>query len=535
MNRIDLTNFRVFAAAASFDLAPVTILTGRNNSGKSSLVKAFLVLADFLEARDQTAMALNGPRAAKHKIHTYANLENWAQQELEEGFVRLGFVTKGYEVKFLFDEHDDATKANLWRVGIYPPGGGELTLEKTNGSYELETTFSCLQQITSISNDSLSFGPKQQQELTAVEEKLTELEESIRYRRDRSLSIEPETLAEQQRYQQRGQQLRHRRARAKKYDNFEVSASVSAGATEGGLTTIPRLIQAAVSNFINHERSTNQYLLDEYAPGAIHLSGVLRLADEELAVLHQAIAPSLEQLFRVMPYHLGPNRAPQHRLYVPYAMGSELSTIVSALPETGFARYGTADRYLSHWLTRFGIGEAVTIKWVEGTAFQLLVRQGKQEVNLADLGFGTGQLLVILLQIAAILQARDYQRALAETDDLLPNQHLDFAEALVLIEEPEANLHPQFQSRLAELFVETASQYGVQFILETHSEYLLRKVQALVKEGEKLADFKVYYLNEGPGAEKPTYEMRLLPDGRFQDEFGTGFLDESKKLAFQLL
>lgn len=48
MQRIELDNFRVFGAPASFDLAPVTVLTGKNNSGKSSLIKAFLVLADYL-------------------------------------------------------------------------------------------------------------------------------------------------------------------------------------------------------------------------------------------------------------------------------------------------------------------------------------------------------------------------------------------------------------------------------------------------------------------------------------------------------
>ena len=70
MQRITLDNFRVFGTEASFDLAPVTVLTGKNNSGKSSLIKAFLVLADYLEQDDQTVLRLDGRRAVKHKIRS---------------------------------------------------------------------------------------------------------------------------------------------------------------------------------------------------------------------------------------------------------------------------------------------------------------------------------------------------------------------------------------------------------------------------------------------------------------------------------
>lgn len=37
-------NFKVFKELTHFDLAPITILTGKNNSGKSSLIKSMLLL-----------------------------------------------------------------------------------------------------------------------------------------------------------------------------------------------------------------------------------------------------------------------------------------------------------------------------------------------------------------------------------------------------------------------------------------------------------------------------------------------------------
>jgi predicted ATPase len=51
---------------------------------------------------------------------------------------------------------------------------------------------------------------------------------------------------------------------------------------------------------------------------------------------------------------------------------------------------------------------------------------------------------------------------------------------VLLIEEPESNLHPALQSKLAVFFVELANKYNKQIIIETHSEYIIRKIQYVV-------------------------------------------------------
>lgn len=48
--KISLTNFRIFQKKTDFELAPITILTGANNSGKSSFIKAIKLLAESAEA-----------------------------------------------------------------------------------------------------------------------------------------------------------------------------------------------------------------------------------------------------------------------------------------------------------------------------------------------------------------------------------------------------------------------------------------------------------------------------------------------------
>ena len=107
----------------------------------------------------------------------------------------------------------------------------------------------------------------------------------------------------------------------------------------------------------------------------------------------------------------------------------------------------------------------------------------------------------------------------------------------LFIEEPEQNLHPRFQSLLADLFQKINYELDKRIIVETHSEYLVRRTQVLVymnnytEEQLKVENpFKVYYFPENGSP----YDMKYRTDGRFEEEFGSGFFDEASKLALQL-
>jgi hypothetical protein len=87
-------------------------------------------------------------------------------------------------------------------------------------------------------------------------------------------------------------------------------------------------------------------------------------------------------------------------------------------------------------------------------------RAGAELVNIADVGFGTAQVLPILV---ALLEAKEGE--------------------LVYLEQPEVHLHPRAQSVLADLLVQ-AAQRGVRVIVETHSDLLLLGVLTAVADGE---------------------------------------------------
>jgi len=102
-----------------------------------------------------------------------------------------------------------------------------------------------------------------------------------------------------------------------------------------------------------------------------------------------------------------------------------------------------------------------------------------------------------------------------------------------VIEEPETNLHPKFQSLLADMFVDAHKQFGMSFIIETHSEYLIRKLQYLTAKGEITSDDTAINYIGDPDPENRDYgeeqvrKIRIKTNGQLSKPFGSGFTDES--------
>mgnify|MGYP003604963298 CR=1 FL=1 len=99
---------------------------------------------------------------------------------------------------------------------------------------------------------------------------------------------------------------------------------------------------------------------------------------------------------------------------------------------------------------------------------------------------------------------------------------------IVIIEEPESHLHPLAQSQLAELFSQVSHERGVQFIIETHSEHLLTRLQRRVAEQKIEADTLAMYFVERDGIKAKINALKLddygeisnWPENFFGDEMG---------------
>ena len=104
---------------------------------------------------------------------------------------------------------------------------------------------------------------------------------------------------------------------------------------------------------------------------------------------------------------------------------------------------------------------------------------------------------------------------------------------LCLIENPEAHLHPQGQTRMAELAVR-ASMAGVQVIVETHSDHFLDGVRISVRDGVISPDQVVIHYFERDGNSVSVISPEVDLDGRLSI-WPTGFFDQHEENLMKLL
>jgi len=172
--------------------------------------------------------------------------------------------------------------------------------------------------------------------------------------------------------------------------------------------------------------------------------------------------------------------------------------------------------FIDKWVKEFEIGDGVDYKKniVAGVGTQLIIKRGDDEINIVDLGYGVTQFLALLLRIV-YADENGY--------------------STVAIEEPETNLHPDLQTKLADLFIDAYDTFGINFIIETHSEYLIRKLQVLTATGQiKPEETVIHYIGRNPNEEQ-VKTIHIKHNGKLTKKFGSGFFDEADMLAICLV
>lgn len=91
--------------------------------------------------------------------------------------------------------------------------------------------------------------------------------------------------------------------------------------------------------------------------------------------------------------------------------------------------------------------------------FQIQFSTDGPKTNLFDLGYGTSQVLPILYSIATAKRRGYY-----------------------LVQQPEVHLHPKAQAALGQYFVDSRRNSKTQFVLETHSDFIVDRVRRAIAE-----------------------------------------------------
>ncbi|MEX0670400.1 MAG: DUF3696 domain-containing protein [Pirellulales bacterium] len=190
-------------------------------------------------------------------------------------------------------------------------------------------------------------------------------------------------------------------------------------------------------------------------------------------------------------YYLGPLREYPKRNYLwnsakPGEIGPRGEQAISALLASDNAPKrkmqdeewvsGELVDHVSRWLAQLGIADKLVLeKQGQSRHYDVVIKRHGKSASLIDVGFGVSQVLPMI--VLAYFVPRG---------------------ATIVAEQPEIHLHPLAQAGLADLMAEVARERGVQFIVETHSEYMFRRMQFLIAD-EKLApsECRPYFVSRG--------------------------------------
>lgn len=123
----------------------------------------------------------------------------------------------------------------------------------------------------------------------------------------------------------------------------------------------------------------------------------------------------------------------------------------------GSVHEGLLPGAVTQWCQYLGIAEEVKVEAMGKLGHKLRLRVGGKLRDPTAIGVGASQLLPV---VALVLGAP--------------------AGSLVLMEQPELHLHPKVQSRLADFFA--LARPDVRLVVETHSEYLLTRLRVRIAE-----------------------------------------------------
>jgi hypothetical protein len=213
-------------------------------------------------------------------------------------------------------------------------------------------------------------------------------------------------------------------------------------------------------------------------------------------------------------YYLGPLRIFPKRIY--NIENVDLSYVGYDGANSPYILYNMDKEKLNvinDYLKKFNIDYKIWIDDIKtniGTkyfALELYDEVHQRVSSYADVGFGISQITPIIIQ------------------------SFISKNSLISVEQPEVHIHPKLQAELGSLFSACIKEpYNNSFLVETHSENLILRLQKLIKQKEiSNEDVGVYFIDKSSNPEigSTILPLRLDEEGDFMDRWPKGFFEES--------
>lgn len=541
MKKIAFSNFRRFQDFPLLELGKISIIVGRNNSGKSTMVKAFLLFLDYLQNQQYNEFSFSNKSLEDANIVTFGRaIKNGSFKEQISFQIQIDdylFTTSIYG-------NSDDTNANVSNLLIEDFKSKlkieinyiENNLNVIKYNTEIIEKFDSLndlikemkeleKEINSIdfNNKSLS-GIRFLDRYNFLRDKLNKLSDNAveKYQENKTDEVfnisYPLLFSEDIKADSRVEEFVNdliylNEIELKKLKELRNDYAHNNISDESFENKVSDLFDNNI--IMNQEDKSNLELLENKIQTLIDF-------DNYKNELKNSIKNAIKSITNTKVYYLGANPSKQSALFSLRDKQNNLAQAIHDFKQSKILKGEKEYEFVKYWMNEFEVGVDFHIEFYAGEAYEFYVIDNERlKAHLADKGMGSLQAMMIILRVATLLRKH--------------KNNLNYI--TVIVEEPELNLHPALQSKLASFFHSVNKEYGIEFIIETHSEYLIRKSQNILVEEEYTNNeglnphpFKLYYFDVDNGP----YEMKYRNDGRFINEFGTGFFDVNSNLIFDL-
>ena len=491
-----LGNFRSIRDNTELDFAPLTLFAGANSSGKSTILKSILLIAQTLSHKDRSRpLVLNGDLIKLKNFNDNIS-DNSRSKALVIGFDCVPFS----DTLLPFDEilkkkiHCEITVApSDSETNLLLGNSGGIDLCRSHFGigehYSLNVTRSDIQTISSKERGLPADMDKDICNGLSYDVEDGESHVSPEFSYNISLPVTKER-------------------------KFTAIGCVFSNFLPDQLVIDVQWTEKDDQNYFKYERcpleqgakAATEYIRDFFS-NSLHYLGPLRASPKSL---HPRFSKSDKNFINLK----GENTAE--------VLARHKGKIIRYIPSSSFVTSGNIPAPIEcslvgavvDWLGYLGIAETIETV-VKGKYLELGVKIGnsKKINDLTQVGVGVSQVLPILVS-----------GLLAESDTTL------------IFEQPELHLHPRVQSRLADFFL-SMTPLGKQCLVETHSEHIINRIRLRSAEGSEGSPWhdaaKVYFVeNKNDGS---TFrEIKI-------DECGSilvwpeGFFDERQQETERIL
>ena len=535
LQSLELENFKAFGERACIPFAPITLIFGENSAGKSTILQGLYLLKQTLESREAGVLLL--PRTENGIVDLGSFQEMIFDHDLKRTLsIRVETKTgPGLAIEFNFKRPSLEQEILLDQIEIYDGKSSKCIARfqpsgRTVEPWEFWMMMGFFHDSFSVSPSKLAaincswltkaakywkpefdWSKKNKKEiLRELEEKKLHLERLLKHQAD-----EEKDGNEQESSDEKLQEVdRHRR------DLHSVSVDIEFFSSDFDLKTyISKRHAEEMNSVLGVQGFLPVGVIHREEKSSITGPGSLlgRRSDSvaiDVAEFAMVAAHALERTLKTL-FPMGPFRRPPERWYIfrgtsPQDVGYRGDLLPDLL-----LRQPELVEETNEWLKRLDIGYELEINSVGDRSRDLFEvrlldmfrkeRVGKKRVDVAlpDVGFGISQLLPFVVQ-SLVSQGR-----------------------IISIEQPEVHVHPRLQADLGDLLAEAIREPREnQFVIETHSEHLVLRLQRLIRKKEiKPEDISVIYVSRGPEGAKAE-RLRLDEDGDFIDDWPNGFFPE---------